>query len=108
MHATFARDHEYKRLGTVSPLAGIDLVTGQVADGVADLLPIFAMNADYPRAPSMPGVGMSVGMSHQDRTSVSPPRCSHREQFVTLKAPFRLGVSRRALRTTLSVAVSRR
>jgi hypothetical protein len=30
VHATFARDHEHKRLGTVSLLAGIDLLTGQV------------------------------------------------------------------------------
>jgi len=30
VHATFARDDEYKHLGTVSLLAGIDLVTGQV------------------------------------------------------------------------------
>jgi transposase len=29
-HPTFARDHEYKRHGTVSLLAGIDLLTGQV------------------------------------------------------------------------------
>ena len=29
-HATFARDYEYKRHGTVSLLAGIDLLTGQV------------------------------------------------------------------------------
>ena len=29
-HATFARDHEYKRHGTVSLLAGIDLLTDQV------------------------------------------------------------------------------
>lgn len=29
-HQTFARDHEYKRHGTLSLLAGIDLVTGQV------------------------------------------------------------------------------
>ena len=29
-HATFARDHEYKRHGTVSLLAGIDLLTGKV------------------------------------------------------------------------------
>src|ERR1700746_4233287 len=29
-HASFARDHEYKRYGTVSLLAGIDLLTGQV------------------------------------------------------------------------------
>ena len=29
-HATFARDHEYKRHGTVSLLAGIDLLTGRV------------------------------------------------------------------------------
>src|SRR5271168_1883249 len=28
-HATFAREHEYKRQGTVSLLAGIDLVTGK-------------------------------------------------------------------------------
>lgn len=30
VHATFARDHEYERRGTVSLLAGIDLLTGQV------------------------------------------------------------------------------
>jgi hypothetical protein len=30
VHATFARDHEYKRHGTVSLLAGIDLLSGQV------------------------------------------------------------------------------
>ena len=30
VHATFARDHEYKRHGTVTLLAGIDLVTGKV------------------------------------------------------------------------------
>src|SRR5436189_3656088 len=30
VHATFAREHEYKRYGTVSLLAGIDLVTGKV------------------------------------------------------------------------------
>src|SRR5580658_1739623 len=35
-HATFARDHEYKRLGTVSLLAGIDLVTGKVHAIVRD------------------------------------------------------------------------
>lgn len=29
-HQTFARDHEYKRHGTLSLLAGIDLVTGKV------------------------------------------------------------------------------
>lgn len=29
-HGGFARDHEYKRLGTLSLLAGIDLLTGQV------------------------------------------------------------------------------
>jgi transposase len=29
-HATFARDHEYKRHGTLSLLAGIDLFTGKV------------------------------------------------------------------------------
>ena len=35
-HAIFARDHEYKRHGTVSPLAGIDLLTGQVHALVRD------------------------------------------------------------------------
>ena len=30
VHASFARDHEYKRHGTLSFLAGIDLLTGQV------------------------------------------------------------------------------
>jgi transposase len=35
-HATFARDHEYKRHGTVSLLAGIDLLTGEVHALVKD------------------------------------------------------------------------
>jgi transposase len=35
-HPTFARDHEYKRHGTVSLLAGIDLLTGQVHALVRD------------------------------------------------------------------------
>ena len=36
VHAAFARDHEYKRYGTVSLLAGIDLLTGQVHALVRD------------------------------------------------------------------------
>jgi transposase len=36
IHPTFARDHEYKRLGTVSLLAGIDLLTGKVHALVKD------------------------------------------------------------------------
>jgi transposase len=35
-YATFARDHEYKRHGTLSLLAGIDLVTGKVHALVKD------------------------------------------------------------------------
>jgi transposase len=35
-HAAFARDHEYKRHGTVSLLAGIDLLTGKVHALVKD------------------------------------------------------------------------
>ena len=35
-HATFARDHEYKRHGTVSLLAGVDLLTGQIHALVKD------------------------------------------------------------------------
>jgi transposase len=36
VHATFARDHEYKRHGTVSLLAGINLLTGHVHALVRD------------------------------------------------------------------------
>jgi len=36
LHTTFARDHEYKRYGTVSLLAGIDLLTGKVHALVRD------------------------------------------------------------------------
>ena len=36
VHASFAREHEYKRHGTVSLLAGIDLVTGKVHALVKD------------------------------------------------------------------------
>lgn len=36
VHTTFARDHEYKRYGTVSLLAGIDLLTGRVHALVRD------------------------------------------------------------------------
>jgi transposase len=36
VHAAFAREHEYKRNGTVSLLAGIDLVTGKVHALVKD------------------------------------------------------------------------
>jgi transposase len=36
VHASFSRDHEYKRKGTVSLLAGIDLLSGQVHALVRD------------------------------------------------------------------------
>jgi transposase len=36
VHPTFARDHEYKRHGTVTLLAGLDLVTGKVHALVKD------------------------------------------------------------------------
>ncbi len=36
VHATFARDHEYKRHGTLSLLTGIDLLTGKVHALVKD------------------------------------------------------------------------
>jgi hypothetical protein len=36
VHATFARDHEYKRNGTLSLLAGIKLLTGNVHALVKD------------------------------------------------------------------------
>ena len=36
LHPTFARDHEYKRHGTVTLMAGIDLMTGKVHALVKD------------------------------------------------------------------------
>jgi hypothetical protein len=36
VHATFVRDHEYKRHGTLSLLAGIDLLTGKIHALVRD------------------------------------------------------------------------
>ena len=36
VHPTIARDHEYKRYGTVTLLAGIDLMTGKVHALVKD------------------------------------------------------------------------
>jgi transposase len=36
LHASFARDHEYQRHGTLSLLAGIDLVTGKVHACIED------------------------------------------------------------------------
>ena len=35
-HASHLRDHEYKRLGTVSLLAGLDLHTGRVIEEVSN------------------------------------------------------------------------
>ncbi len=35
-HPSFARDHEYKRHGTLSLLAGIDLLTGQIHASIED------------------------------------------------------------------------
>jgi hypothetical protein len=35
-HEAFARDHEYKRHGTLCPLAGIDLLTGRVHACIED------------------------------------------------------------------------
>jgi transposase len=55
VHATFARDHEYKRHGTVSLLAGIDLLTGKVHALVKDrhrsrefIEFLKLLDADYP------------------------------------------------------------
>ena len=54
-HPTFARDHEYKRHGTVSLLAGIDLLTGRVHALVKDrhrsrefIEFLQLLDADYP------------------------------------------------------------
>ena len=35
-HGTIGRDYEYKRLGTVSLLAGLDLLTGEIISSVSD------------------------------------------------------------------------
>jgi transposase len=131
VHATFARDHEYKRLGTVSPLAGIDLVTGQVADGVDDFIAYLrderGLSASSLHArrwhvecflgTSVKGknsiacledldwtrevIKIELNISSMLARGVPIERSSSRSKL-------RLGVSRRAPRTTLSAAVSRR
>ena len=54
-HASFARDNEYKRYGTVSLLAGIDLLTGQVHALVKDRH-IAAANSSNSSSSSMPPI----------------------------------------------------
>src|SRR5690348_3221486 len=58
VHATFARDHEYKRHGTLSLLAGIDLLSGKVHALVRDrhrsrefIEFLKLLDAAYPAAP---------------------------------------------------------
>ncbi len=57
VHATFAREHEYKRHGTLSLLAGIDLLTGNVHALVRDRQerrPKIAKTADHRPKPKPP------------------------------------------------------
>jgi len=57
VHATFAREHEYKRHGTLSLLAGIDLLTGKVHALVRDRQerrPKIAKTADHRPKPKPP------------------------------------------------------
>ena len=64
VHATFARDHEYKRHGTVSLLAGIDLVSGKI-------------HASGQGSPPQPGIhripqACRQGLSARDRDPSDP------------------------------------
>src|ERR1700740_3118519 len=59
-HAGWARDHEYKRHGTLSLLAGIDLLTGKVHACVRDRHPggelidlLKLLDAAYPASPAI-------------------------------------------------------
>jgi len=69
-HPTFARDHEYKRHGTLSLLAGIDLLTGQVHATIEDrhrsrefIGFIEKLDAANPTAPAI-GVFLDIHSAH--------------------------------------------
>src|SRR3954470_18173593 len=89
VHATFAREHEYKRHGTVSLLAGIDLVTGKVHALVKDrhrsrefieFLKLF--DAAYPKQTAIKLIldNHSAHISKETRTWLAGRR-EHRFEF---------------------------
>ena len=90
MHATFAREHEYKRHGTVSLLAGIDLVTGKVHALVKDrhrsrefIEFLKLLDAAYPRQTAIKLIldNHSAHISKETRTWLAG-RPEHRFEFV--------------------------
>ncbi len=59
-HEGFARDHEYKRHGTLSLLAGIDLLTGKVHARVEER----HRSREVRRLPQAARCGLARGYSH--------------------------------------------
>jgi transposase len=90
VHATFAREHEYKRHGTVSLLAGIDLVTGKVHALVKDrhrsrefIEFLKLLDAAYPKQTAIKLIldNHSAHISKETRTWLAGRR-EHRFEFV--------------------------
>ena len=90
VHATFAREHEYKRHGTVSLLAGIDLVTGKVHALVKDrhrsrefIEFLKLLDAAYPRQTAIKLIldNHSAHISKETRTWLAG-QPEHRFEFV--------------------------
>jgi transposase len=90
VHATFAREHEYKRHGTVNLLAGIDLVTGKVHALVKDrhrsrefIEFLKLLDAAYPRQTAIKLIldNHSAHISNETRAWLAD-QPAHRFEFV--------------------------
>ena len=78
-HASFARDHEYKRHGTLSLLAGIDLLTGKVHALVQGAPPQPRVHPAIPQA-------SRCRLSGQHLRDQADPRQSFRTHFEETRA----------------------
>ncbi len=72
--ASHLRDYEYRRLGTVSLLAGLDLHTGRVTEIVSDhhasadfIGPLGKLNESYPARSMLRGICVSSKQELVDR-----------------------------------------
>src|ERR1700730_1788453 len=81
-YATFSRDHEYKRHGTLSLLAGIDLLTGKVHALVKDrhrsrefIEFLKLLNAAYPAGTAIKVI-LDTQQAHISRQTPGSARCS--------------------------------
>ena len=97
-HATFVRDHEYKRNGTVSLLAGIDLLTGEVHALVRDrhrsrefIEFLKLLDAAYPTHTAIKLIldNHSAHISKETKARFADQRASRLEFTFTLKHGYR-------------------